>query len=72
MIFYKGKHTQLGGQLTDSYLLKEGLKVITKKGGTQKGGTDVANYNIGLLDILTVCNGNAMQCVSDLLDGNHE
>ena len=33
MIFYKGKH---------------GLKVITKKGGTQKGGTHVANYNIGL------------------------
>ena len=34
MIFYKGKHTQLGDN---------------QKGGTQKGGTHVANYNIGYL-----------------------
>ena len=38
MIFYKGKHTQLGdNQMGDN-----------QKRGTQKGGTHVANYNIGL------------------------
>ena len=37
MIFYKGKHTQLGdNQMGDN-----------QKRGTQKGGTHVANYNIG-------------------------
>ena len=39
MIFYKGKHTQLGdNQMGDN-----------QKRGTQKGGTHVANYNIGFL-----------------------
>ena len=39
MIFYKGKHTQLGdNQMGDN-----------QKRGTQKGGTHVANYNIGCL-----------------------